>query len=1674
MENIRRNLRNENEDDLMRMFEEFKKSGSKPSANVRRVGAPVKVSSTTSNSSTLTSYTNKDSVFLENKNKIMNEQKTQKKDIGRKTKTKKKSLFAMRQASGSKLKDVGPFTPKIPKGNTIISKDVVENETINTTKFSKKRYFDNGFPEVTFDYPEMKDKIGIFEKENNEINKENDECTCGSSSCNGHSHKDNFNSLLASDKIISNADKEAIHKENMNIIGNMSKSEIIEMQKELQSKINPETLKWLKERRKKKEENKEIGNNSKAESLTSLNSSINSLKSTTNNSDISKTKRLLTDLLKNKLSTSSLSLSSSQSTINNNEYIQDKNETNSKIELDPDKKAFIENNIFNTSSLEDVSDMDMLKLAEKEATSKEELEKIEWMKPIENDDQNSNNNSNINSIESNNDKSSVSKLRFDFKGNIIDKNSDISMSKGLHHHGDDPTQAGYTLDEFLYLTRSTVFSQKSICLQALSSILTNVYTGKYNISLSNEIMNYLMKQKSIINIRMALDDANETVIVSSIRTIASFLGKTNNNFNNILNSQEKYYFQPLHKISRCNNFNIFCLNPRNINNFSIKISGQDIKKNLQEELLDSAPKENENSIEYHADVVSKDIVKGLLKMSILQRLNYLLKYYPLPPSAFDDVLWILSTIALHSEKASNEILNNKNILYQVVDECLSINWPSALDLENQSNYPIINALNFIKILCLSSRNNAQYLIDSGIMTILIRFILIGPNEVDKEFYSTACLIQEYVLHIFKIIIDYGLYSSSFSDIRESTLKYFGSIGTKFITSDMLIDGEEEDIWRMNAHFQFLSSLFNCLMSDKPIVDNYLNFAPETLIQPFIKNIIEFLIELNTRTFEASFNETKKFLNIQVLISNGLNMITTFIKYMAKKQFGFNNKNLKEYLSKDQLETILNLTNLESEKYKNIIANDFSISLCSRLKIFKLIWNRNKLAVIKSFEIKNEKGDQISSNMNYTDFFEFNHLPGWYHPNQIEIINSYINMSMLSFILQERINSQLLIGINNEAYDDDVMMIVKQILLILVHPEYTTLSWTTIFLNNLVHALTLWAIYAGLDWEKENNKLTDLKINEYYQLWYLVLLYVLPKISSNNKIKAESIINLLFNKDNLKFLFKVEFNNVYINDNKNLSDIILQEKRKHFLETFNDIHLSLLEFTDSIKQILKEMISDKDDENNLSSFFIKYKAVGKDKKKIEKGLPLPINWIFKIIDEILKTYNSPKELINNVKSILFYIFIVSKNISLQQILLNSPVCLKHYLKDQVICSFGMTNDWMMLELMKIYLITCEGSGDTIEQDETYEIFNDIDISRLLIELYSIIIKYDRYRNNFMMKSRIVKTLYLRLNSNIIIQSAYCPFNNQSSVSLYKNLIEQFKSSSFGDKVFICYIAYPLQGRYLNEFKEVFWNEVQDSFSRLFPLDISSYKNDNINQDIKQKMTEITDIINDIIIPDKEHFELFRSTYISWIKPYETNLNTLQCMFKCVLSTLNYGLSIKSEAKEVAETISVVNNILLESNNNNFSILIRYLSKKNWIYWIALGNISQFIYSKFNKNKNNRFNLLNTGTPFSGTSLKFSNKESLSANVLDDIKNSNDIFTMEELQQNYKNISQIDKDFLRCIFLSIKYLNISDNPNDKTMKLLNDTLKFDITNGGLYESLLKDVNDLSYYAKIQVFDYLSQTL
>lgn len=78
-----------------------------------------------------------------------------------------------------------------------------------------------------------------------------------------------------------------------------------------------------------------------------------------------------------------------------------------------------------------------------------EYEKLEWMiKPPP---------SNLVNGE---DGSQSYSARFDFEGNVVPPDQDVPVTKALHHHGNEPDKAGYTLDELFTLARSKFSQQK--------------------------------------------------------------------------------------------------------------------------------------------------------------------------------------------------------------------------------------------------------------------------------------------------------------------------------------------------------------------------------------------------------------------------------------------------------------------------------------------------------------------------------------------------------------------------------------------------------------------------------------------------------------------------------------------------------------------------------------------------------------------------------------------------------------------------------------------------------------------------------------------------------------------------------------------------------------------------------------------------------------------------------------------------------------------------------------------------------------------------------------------------------------------------------------------------------------------------------------------------------------
>ena len=72
-------------------------------------------------------------------------------------------------------------------------------------------------------------------------------------------------------------------------------------------------------------------------------------------------------------------------------------------------------------------------------------------------------------------------IRFSFKGALIPPSTAaaIPVTAGLHHHGDAPDAAGYTIAELSHLSHSSYAAQRCIAFQTLGRILYRLGTGEY-------------------------------------------------------------------------------------------------------------------------------------------------------------------------------------------------------------------------------------------------------------------------------------------------------------------------------------------------------------------------------------------------------------------------------------------------------------------------------------------------------------------------------------------------------------------------------------------------------------------------------------------------------------------------------------------------------------------------------------------------------------------------------------------------------------------------------------------------------------------------------------------------------------------------------------------------------------------------------------------------------------------------------------------------------------------------------------------------------------------------------------------------------------------------------------------------------------------------------------------
>ncbi|KAG2184516.1 hypothetical protein INT43_000425 [Umbelopsis isabellina] len=371
--------------------------------------------------------------------------------------------------------------------------------------------------------------------------------------------------------------------------------------------------------------------------------------------------------------------------------------------------------------------------------------------------------------------SEAAQLRFDFAGNII-TDENVSVYKGLHHHGQNPNQAGYTLPELFHLMRSQVSSQRVIVLNTASRIIAKSKQLEYGSTVSESIWRFIIHDmKGIIYLRAALDDKYTVAVAAAISAIDALL--CDNGFSSSI-------YGHLHT-SLDRGYETIWQSPTS--NEQSSLSNQTLDKKFTNTIdainsmkEDEEPEEPKpDSVDAHAKLSQSDIVSALVQMKILPRLRYLLEHM-CQPGGFDDgtVLRLIATahrLAQNSDSVCEAIaVEEPKIVDLIVQHGIEqTQWPIVSISESASKtkksstrWPSLQAIQFLRTMAASKKQIAiSVCVETGHVDNTLRFLTISPSVMsDAAATEHAFELQLATLELYRLLAGYGLYCHVMADL----------------------------------------------------------------------------------------------------------------------------------------------------------------------------------------------------------------------------------------------------------------------------------------------------------------------------------------------------------------------------------------------------------------------------------------------------------------------------------------------------------------------------------------------------------------------------------------------------------------------------------------------------------------------------------------------------------------------------------------------------------------------------------------------------------------------------------------------------------------------------------------------------------------------------------------------
>ncbi|XP_046675794.1 RNA polymerase II-associated protein 1-like [Homalodisca vitripennis] len=287
--------------------------------------------------------------------------------------------------------------------------------------------------------------------------------------------------------------------------------------------------------------------------------------------------------------------------------------------------------------------------------------------------------------------------RFNFDGELMPYTND-TKTDGLYHHGEEPDRPGYTLQELMQLSRSSMLQQRITAISTLANIFHKA--SDYDYCLERPLLPQLLNSELYLLLRFTLDDPVRSVVSAAIAAIANLLVNVKDEgcLDRLLGTLPGL-FQP---------------------SFYVHL---DLKPSELNELKDT-------------ELLKVDVIRGALRTHLLPRFRYILDKLDPEPVEISHIMRCLTRIVRHSHEAAFSISRAPGLL-DAVRRLLNKQPPVACS----------ESMKLFRVMACQSRGLAEYLVEThSLVEPIQRFIAGDRDETTmslalESFYTWQTLLS---------------------------------------------------------------------------------------------------------------------------------------------------------------------------------------------------------------------------------------------------------------------------------------------------------------------------------------------------------------------------------------------------------------------------------------------------------------------------------------------------------------------------------------------------------------------------------------------------------------------------------------------------------------------------------------------------------------------------------------------------------------------------------------------------------------------------------------------------------------------------------------------------------------------------------------------------------------------